>query len=229
MRSGGALALFAGASDTNATWYIAASNGAMNWGPGGVSATDVNLYRTAADVLRTDDSFSVGANLLFDNAALASNILFRGTQATSTTLLQSRVTGDSAYRFLIGADGRFNWGPGGATGTDTNLYRSAVNQVGSDHDIVARKTAQQVLLGISGSGYGLVVGSDTPATNLYRSGASQLKTDGSLRVETDFTVIGQFRIQNGYTSRPSIGTYANVGLALYNSGGTLLGYLPIYS
>ncbi len=46
--------------DPNARYYIQA-DGKMFWGPG--SATqDVNLYRNAADELKTDDSLSVGGN-----------------------------------------------------------------------------------------------------------------------------------------------------------------------
>jgi hypothetical protein len=39
----------------------------------------------------------------------------------------SRLTGDSQSRFLIDADGTLNWGPGGSTNTDVNLYRPAAN------------------------------------------------------------------------------------------------------
>ena len=31
----------------------------MNWGPGGASSTDTNLYRSAADTLKTDDNFDM--------------------------------------------------------------------------------------------------------------------------------------------------------------------------
>jgi hypothetical protein len=41
----------------------------MNWGAGGGSTVDTKLYRTAADTLRTDDSFQVGGNLTVTGTA----------------------------------------------------------------------------------------------------------------------------------------------------------------
>lgn len=46
--------------------------------------------------------------------------------ATSTDLISGRVTGDTQSRYLVDTDGSTNWGPGGASATDTNLARSGV-------------------------------------------------------------------------------------------------------
>ena len=43
--------------------YLVEADGATYWGPGGSTAPDTRLYRSAADTLRTDDSFIVGTNL----------------------------------------------------------------------------------------------------------------------------------------------------------------------
>lgn len=43
--------------------YLVEADGATFWGSGGSTAPDVKLYRSAADTLRTDDSFIVGTNL----------------------------------------------------------------------------------------------------------------------------------------------------------------------
>lgn len=42
--------------DSSARWYVA-HNGIMNWGDGG-GATDTNLYRSGANALKTDDTFT---------------------------------------------------------------------------------------------------------------------------------------------------------------------------
>lgn len=49
-------------ADTAYRWYVAA-NGVMYFGAGGSTAVDTNLYRSAADTLRTDDSFIAGSGL----------------------------------------------------------------------------------------------------------------------------------------------------------------------
>lgn len=55
-------------ADANARWFIQA-DGSMGWGPGS-AAIDTNLYRSAADTLRTDDALSVGGVLSGANASL---------------------------------------------------------------------------------------------------------------------------------------------------------------
>ncbi len=52
--------------------------------------------------------------------------------ATSvTTFILSKITGESASRFDIEASGKMNWG-GGAGAFDTNLFRSAANNLKTD-------------------------------------------------------------------------------------------------
>ena len=48
-------------SDTGSRWYMTAG-GVATWGDG-AGAMDVNLYRSAADTLKTDDSFQVAGGL----------------------------------------------------------------------------------------------------------------------------------------------------------------------
>ena len=43
------------------------ADGGMSWGPGGASAQDTNLYRAAADELKTDDNFTIVGNLAAAN------------------------------------------------------------------------------------------------------------------------------------------------------------------
>lgn len=127
------------------------------------AAADVNLYRAAADTLRTDDYF-VAAN-----------------DVTARR--------DSAARVDMGSAG-----PGGEAGIklgaalDVNLYRAAANSLKTDAsfqaavDITARVgAATQAWIGDAGGGVaGLVLGA-AGDTNLYRESASVLRTDDSFR------------------------------------------------
>jgi hypothetical protein len=60
-------------------------DGKMIWGPGGTTSGDTNLYRSAADTLKTDDSFVVAGNIgvdgriYFDSALTGPYIQQAGT------------------------------------------------------------------------------------------------------------------------------------------------------
>ena len=54
-------------ADTNSRWLVNA-DGKQIWGTGATTG-DTNLYRSAADTLTTDDSFSVGGNLTVTGTA----------------------------------------------------------------------------------------------------------------------------------------------------------------
>lgn len=48
--------------DTQSRWIVD-TDGTMNWGAGASAAVDTNLYRSAANTLKTDDSLIVGTDL----------------------------------------------------------------------------------------------------------------------------------------------------------------------
>lgn len=54
---------------------------------------------------------------------------------TGTDVYESRVTGDAAARFVQNADGKMEWGDGTAA-PDTNLYRSAADQLQTDDSLI---------------------------------------------------------------------------------------------
>lgn len=94
------------------------ADGALSWGPGGSTATDFVLSRAN----------TIGLN-------------FTGTyqstrSATSGVGFATLVTGDTVDRYRIYADGLNEWGPGGSTARDTNLYRSAANTLKTDDALV---------------------------------------------------------------------------------------------
>jgi hypothetical protein len=97
------------------------ASGEIQWGSGS-AARDVNLYRGAANVLQTDDTFEVMGELHPNN-------LVRGERAAATdSMFESRATGDSFARWFTRANGETWWGSGAAT-QDVRLYRSAAGEL----------------------------------------------------------------------------------------------------
>jgi len=112
-----------GGSDTQPRAFLR-NDGHLLFGPGGSTAPDVNLYRDAASVLRTDGVFHAAA---FPGGAGIEAIATGGT-ADGLAVIQS---GDVGYRAVIRGDGSINWSTGAAA-TDTNLYRSAAGALKTD-------------------------------------------------------------------------------------------------
>lgn len=67
-------ALQAKADADSAYRVVVRSDGQITWGPGGASAVDVNLYRGAADLLKTDDSLEVAGSGGIKTSSLAGDI-----------------------------------------------------------------------------------------------------------------------------------------------------------
>lgn len=55
--------LAAGVTGDTSSRFALYSDGLMQWGPGGSTARDTTLYRSAANVLSTDDSLTIGGTL----------------------------------------------------------------------------------------------------------------------------------------------------------------------
>lgn len=147
-------------------------NGQMSWGDG-TNPLDVNLYRAAANVLQTDDTFTALGGIVLGGSA-------------------EFYTSDAS--FFINTVGGLEWGLGDWT-RDTNLYRAAANllrtqdgfQVSDDGNTSIYIDAWGGYIqfrAAAGSGGGLKLGpvGGPDDTNLYRSAANQLKTDDALEV-----------------------------------------------
>jgi hypothetical protein len=95
--------------------------GLMQWGPSpGTGVFDTNLYRSSADVLRTDDSLVV-----------ALDTYARGGVATQVA------TGDIS---ILGVGGAARAGIVFGSAADTNLYRSAADTLKTDDSLVVAGT-----------------------------------------------------------------------------------------
>jgi hypothetical protein len=106
-------------------------DGKMEWGSG--SATqDTNLYRSAADWLKTDDELEAVAG--FTTAGIVKIL----RSAAGDDALRTQITGDtSGYRYVLNSDGKQEWGSGGTAAADTNLYRSAADTLKTDDTFLA--------------------------------------------------------------------------------------------
>lgn len=123
------------ATDTQPQFYIT-GNGNHYWGAGGTTATDVTLSRSSAGVLTLNPGSLVINTML--TITSTSGIRLGGTNAGAYTAGIQTVLASTAFmmgNFLtstdtqpawwVDANGTIRWGPGGTTGTDIQLTRSA--------------------------------------------------------------------------------------------------------
>lgn len=92
------------------------NSGLHEWGSG-AAARDTNLFRQAADVLRTDDSFQVGGALTVTGAATVGSLSTSGTAATGNLTVTGTVTGTGTADFgytevTTGITYATDWGAG---------------------------------------------------------------------------------------------------------------------
>jgi hypothetical protein len=147
-------------------------DGKLEWGPGGATVPDVKLRRAAAGWLNLDGAITSVVPTVSDWSF--------GTQLAA----------DAAYyRFLITGDGKLSWGPGNAPG-DISIWRYSADALlvsksfRSQGDLLANVdpatgflTANSVVMGHTGGGYGPYILFGMGDTNLYRAAANVLKTD----------------------------------------------------
>jgi len=143
-----------------------------------VWAGDTNLYRSAANRLKTDGGIDAGgsgqAGALFRATAIA---------ATNSHPFAAFVSGEANERMRLSMDNAGNpglwFGPGGASGSDTNLYRSAASALKTDGLFNAgggiisyAGAAQQISLTYTGTNVPSIFFGNVNDTALYRSSAN---------------------------------------------------------
>lgn len=174
------------------------------WGAGGTTAPDTNLYRAAADSLKTDDNMTIGGGTLFigadcsiyrsgadaiqtDDSFRVNNTLrvdnqatFAGT-TTSSTAVAIKATADSIDRYTIDAGGTMRWGSG-VSAADVNLYRSGIDTLRTDDTLVTARLDVVTASGTNTYAYPPVgsitayAGSTAPTGWLLCSGANVSRT-----------------------------------------------------
>lgn len=118
--------------ETNPRMRVGMSAGGaaiLEGGPGGLTAPDANLYRSAADTWSTDDNFQVRG----DVAGTARMLDVIAPNATTRMAVRAYTLGDTESRAEVGVDasgvGRLALGPGGAATPDTTLTRTSAGAV----------------------------------------------------------------------------------------------------
>jgi hypothetical protein len=189
------------AGDTVMRWQSDAS-GKHEWGPGGSTAVDTSLYRSAASTLKTDGWLHAGFGI-FANAGTANTLAigYNNSAGAIGPAISFGNAGDTIlYRSAastLKTDGSFsvvgqiNLGSAG----DANLLRYAGNKVSTIGSFVAdgaltawgfetHATGDAASRAMLRNDAMLLFGGGTTTydTNLYRNGAGVLKTDGSLQV-----------------------------------------------
>lgn len=121
----------------------------------------------------------------------------------------AQVTGDTVARYTVGADGKLNWGPGGATATDTALYRSAVGALTTD-GFFAMNAGQAggAFTAFTGAPKALVCGSS--------GGGLAIKEGAQGRLGTAVLVAGTATVANS-----AISSAARIFLTTQVPGGTV--------
>jgi len=166
---GGTNAYLAFARPGEQARFFIGPDGNLNWGSG-AGAQDVNLYRYAADFLKTDDNL---------------------------TVMGAITIGGEFYRndakFFIDSGGGLAWGPGDWS-RDVSLYRAAANLLQTDDDfytslalraagrvVAAENLAGQVRMGWN-TATPIIEFGTAADVNLYRAAANLLKTDDAFQV-----------------------------------------------
>lgn len=154
-------------------------------GAGILIGGDANLYRSAADTLKTDDSLVVagGSGLTVSGGQILSTYgtfpqIYVNSSAHAAIYLNRAlaVSHTTQFRFLTAGAEKWRFG---STATNEDLYYTYFNGSSWIDAMRLVHNTGQVILPVTGSTGGLLIGGDA---NLYRSAADTLKTDDSLVV-----------------------------------------------
>src|SRR5262245_28739790 len=92
---------------------------------------DANLYRSGSIELKTDNVLRAGQQFRADTDQ-ASYAALRSLRSAANSILDNYLGADVFTAFQILGSGQINWGPGGSTAPDTNLYRAGADVLKTD-------------------------------------------------------------------------------------------------
>lgn len=186
---------------------------------------DANLYRAAADTLKTDDALIVAGAAVLANEDSAFGFVRQDTVGTTAAYQSARPT-DSFPRWFIEVDGRQQWGDG-TVAPDTNIARDGVAQLKTNSTLKIESVVGIALqirdpgsafpqLEVSGTGiHKWGPGTGAIDTTMSRIGAGLLGVDQSFRVGSDFTVLGNAFLNGSVT----IGNAPTDSVSFYGAAG----------
>lgn len=131
--------------------FVIGADGKHQWGAGGASALDplATLYRSGAGMLSTDGTMIVNGSLYVSTTAHA--IWVQNINPAFSVFLV-KAASDTQQRLRILGDGMHQWGPGGTTPEDVNLYRLGVDALATDDRFVVAGAQ------VAGQSFGVQVG-----------------------------------------------------------------------
>lgn len=193
----------------------------------GAGGTDTVLFRGGADILRTNDAFVAGSTLNVNgNTTL-------GDANTDQTVIRgiTKIADSSSGNGILFGSGDANY--------DTNLYRSAANELTTDDNFkVAGNTTlgdastdQTILRGTvkvadSSATNGILFGSNNANydTNLYRSAANELRTNDNMIIDGDLTIVGNLTALGTYSRLDTLITGTS-SMQIINAGSDVALYV----
>jgi hypothetical protein len=237
-----ALPTSSGAGFTVPTGTLAVTGGTLTL------STDARIYRSAATTVTMDDG---AAGQLTWLEVLGGISVKRTT--TASNVIRGIVSGDTTAGFQVNVAGKMEWGPGGSTAVDTNLYRDAASVLRSDDTLRLEAhaptgydkggTSDSTTITTAGTYYALtnaVTGAITPAYIGQRflcmlTGFCSLNTTTAqyalVRLDivdgsdTQITTLGYTRHDNpGVSGRGSVVQFAKVWTADATSSRKLKAY-----
>jgi hypothetical protein len=120
---------------------ITRSSGRVHLGGATGSAGGATVRRNSAGQALTVETSTAGATAIgFVPADAASRLLSSSVQTTGIGV------GEATARFVAFADGKHEWGAGGSTARDVNLYRKSADVLATDDDLEVTANGKGVLL-----------------------------------------------------------------------------------
>lgn len=155
-----------GIFETDTSYRTLFSNGTS---PASASWVEIpNSSATFSNSLKLASGKQINIGGSGSNAALA--VL---TAAASDDMISTRLSGDTASRFLVEADGGHFWGAGGSSNADTTLYRSAADTLKTDDSFI-------VGTNLTVSGTANITGNLTVSTTTWATYAPNVTNGGTV-------------------------------------------------
>lgn len=220
------------------------------------SAADTNLYRSAANALKTDGDLHLGKAIYLGESGISASVVFGGDSnlyrlaagglatdgylgsqgAAAASAFLSRHTGDAGWRWYVDTDGKQNWGSG-TGGYDTNLYRAAASNLVTDGLFTVKRTAAgNAAFSTTG-----ISGDTADRFAIYMDGrldwgggagvrdiSLQRSGPGVLMVSNDLLIQGSLRFPAARPIAGAVGGTQALKLRIFDEVGNTIGYIPIY-
>jgi len=196
--------------------HVIYTDGKYEWGDG-TATRDVNIYRSAAGVLKTDNSFIIGASLSVTTA-------INGGSSSSGNLTLNSTTHATKGKIFLGANSAYDEVNSrlGVGTTSPSMNIDSQRAVAGNSAYGARVIGDAGARFVINADGGMVWGSGAGSTDvsLFRSAADKLKTDDMF--------IAALGIGVGNSAAATTpGTVARK-IQVFDAAGASLGFIPVY-